>query len=176
MLILSNVYRGHLRSFCRSGRQCLFEWMIHQLRSSHTPQAALCISTQTATTYGMGEEGKVYEPSRGMTMRDALQRLRHPIMSRPSGGSPTSTRATPAWADPPHPRSTPSTRAAAGRYVYRHGLVPHDHINPVEGEGGGDRGPTSGPGGRPRGGGRGAVGEWGYPWKEAPFVLQVMGP
>ena len=64
----------------------------------------------------------------------------------------------------------------AGRYVFRYGLVPHDHINPVEGEGGGDRGPTSGPGGRPRGGGRGAVGEWGYPWKEAPFVLQVMGP
>ena len=82
MLILSNVNRGHLRSFCRSGRQCLFEWMIHQLRSSHTPQAALCISTQTATTYGMGEEGKVYEPSRGMAMRDALQRLRHPARRR----------------------------------------------------------------------------------------------
>ena len=56
-----------------------------------------------------------------------------------SGGSAspiqTSTRPTPAWADPPHPRATPSTRAA-GRYVFRYGLVPHD---PVQGEGGGDR-------------------------------------
>ena len=44
-----------------------------------------------------------------------------------------------AWADPPQPGGSPSTGAAAGKYVYRYGLVPHDHINPVQGEGGGDR-------------------------------------
>ena len=62
---------------------------------------------------------------------------RHPIMSRPSGGS--STRATPAW----QTHLTPEQRFAkhksgkkAGKYVFRYGLhlVPamYDHINPVE--------------------------------------------
>ncbi len=46
----------------------------------------------------------------------------------------TSTRATPARAYPPHPRAEAKHKRGhkAGRYVFRYGLHPHDHINPVE--------------------------------------------
>ncbi len=44
------------------------------------------------------------------------------VRIRGTWGRPTST--------PKH--ALPGIRAAAGRYVFRYGRVPHDHINPVE--------------------------------------------
>jgi len=112
--------------------------MCNRLTSSSDVYTRLSRTPQP-TSWGWGDQAKLYEPSLRMTIRDAIQRPRHPIMSRPSGGS--STRATPAWANPPDPGGRFAKHKSGGgevRLPLRH-LVPHDLINPAPGEGGGDR-------------------------------------
>jgi hypothetical protein len=65
-----------------------------------------------------------------MTTRDSLQTSSDHVKTfrrfldpgHPCLGRPTS----------PPSNASPSTIPKAGRYVLRYGLVPHDHINPVE--------------------------------------------